>query len=152
MSESKPVKKLGEILLENGMISQDQLDLALADQKKNGGLLGEILVGWGYTTEEAIVQSLVRQYSFPTIRPADVQPNDEVIKLIPKDLAGRHSLVGLDLLYSVVTVAMSNPLDTEAVQIIEKQTGHKVKIFICTYSEVLRGIEAHYQVRKPGST
>lgn len=152
MAESELKKLLGEILLENGMITQDQLELALADQVKNGGLLGEILVGWGYTTEEAIVQALVRQYHFPTIRPADLQTNEEVIKLIPKEMAGRYSIVGVDLIHSVLTVAMSNPLDLEAIKALETKTGHKTRIFISTYSEILRGIETHYQIRKPGST
>ncbi|MBF0254332.1 MAG: hypothetical protein HQL11_04325, partial [Candidatus Omnitrophica bacterium] len=56
--ERQITKRLGELLVEGGLITEDQLQLALADQKKNGGLIGEILVGWGYTTEEAIVQAL----------------------------------------------------------------------------------------------
>jgi type IV pilus assembly protein PilB len=126
--------------------------MALEDQKKNGGMVGEILVSWGYTTEEAIVQALSSQYEFPFILPSTYQADDDTIALIPKEFASRHSIVALDKIGSVLTVAMSNPLDFKAVDELETITRCEIKVFITTFTEIMRTIERHYQVMKPGST
>ena len=105
----KVTKKLGELLVERGLVTNEQLDLALADQKKNGGLLGEILVGWGYTTEESIVQALSSQYEFAFVPASQYQVEDEVTALIPKEIATRYSVVALDRFGKSLTVAMSSP-------------------------------------------
>jgi len=149
--QRKVTKRLGEILVESGAITQEHLEMALADQKKSGGLVGEILVGWGHTTEEDIVQAIASQYRFPYIQPSTYEPNDEAIGLIPKEFASRNSLVGVDKFGSVLTVAMSNPLVTGAIEKLEEMTQCSVQVFITTYSEILRTIERHYQIQKPGS-
>lgn len=148
----KITKKLGELLVESGLITTEQLELALADQKKNGGLLGEILVGWGYTTEESIVQALSSQYGFAYVPSSQYQVEDEVTALIPKELATRYSLVALDRFGKTLTVAMSNPLHEEAISKIEELTACAVCPLITTYTEIMRSIERQYQVMKPGST
>jgi type IV pilus assembly protein PilB len=148
----KITKKLGELLVEGGLVTTEQLDLALADQKKNGGLLGEILVGWGYTTEEAIVQSLSSQYGFAYIPSSQYSVEDDVTAMIPKEIATRYSLVALDRFGKTLTVAMSNPLHEEALSKVEELTGCSVLALITTYTEIMRSIERQYQVLKPGST
>jgi len=150
--QKKITKRLGELLVDRGLVTNEQLEAALTDQKKNGGLLGEILVGWGYTTEEAIVEALASQYGFSFIQPTNYQANDDLIKIVPKELASRYSLVALDRFGSVITIAMSNPLYEEAIQEVEKITGCSAQVFITTYTEIMRTIERHYQVAKPGST
>lgn len=148
----KVTKKLGELLVERGLVTKDQLDLALADQKKSGGLLGEILVGWGYTTEESIVQVLSSQYDFAFIPASQYHVEDEVTALIPKEVAARYSLVALDRFGKTLTLAMSNPLHEEAILKIEELTGCTAAPFITTYTEIMRSIERQYQIMKPGST
>ena len=148
----KGTKKLGELLVERGLVTKDQLELALADQKKSGGLLGEILVGWGYTTEESIVQVLSSQYDFAFIPASQYQVEDEVTALIPKEFATRYSLVALDRFGKTLTVAMSNPLHEEALTKVEEMTGCEAFPLITTYTEIMRSIERQYQIMKPGST
>jgi len=150
-TEKQITKRLGEILVDSGAITSEQLKMALADQKKSGGLVGEILVGWGFTSEEEIVQALASQYAFPYIEPSIYAPNDDVIRMIPKDFAVRNSVVGLDRFGSVLTVAMANPLHQQAIEQLEQMTQCKVQAFITTYSEILRTIERQYQIQKPGS-
>ncbi len=151
MKKRANYKRLGELLVERSIVTAEQLELALADQKKNGGLLGEILISWGYTTEESIVGALIDQYKFAFIQPSNYQSSEEVIRLIPKELATRYSLVGLDKFGQRITVAMSDPLHEEAIIKLEEATGCIVDPFITTYTEIMRTIEAHYQVRRPGS-
>lgn len=148
----KITKRLGELLVDNGLVTTEQLDLALADQKKNGGLLGEILVGWGYTTEESIVRALSSQYGFAYIPSSQYQVEDEVTALIPKEVATRYSLVALDKFGKTITLAMSNPLHEEALSKVEELTGCSAFPLITTYTEIMRSIERQYQVLKPGST
>jgi type IV pilus assembly protein PilB len=148
----KVTKRLGELLVERGLVTTEQLELALADQKKNGGLLGEILVGWGYTTEESIVQVLSSQYGFAYVPASQYQVEDEVTALVPKEIATRYSLVALDRFGKTLTVAMSNPLHEEALAKLEELTGCAVFALITTYTEIMRSIERQYQVLKPGST
>ena len=148
----KTSKKLGELLVEKGLVTTDQLELALADQKKNGGLLGEILVGWGYTTEESIVQALSSQYDIAYLPASQYQVEDAVTALIPKEVATRYSMVALDRFGKSLTVAMSNPLHDEAVAKVEELTGCTVQPVITTYTEIMRSIERQYQIMKPGST
>ena len=148
----KITKKLGELLVERGLVTNEQLELALADQKKNGGLLGEILVGWGYTTEESIVQVLSSQYGFAYVPASQYQVDDEVTALIPKEIATRYSMVALDRFGKALTVAMSNPLHEEALTKAEELTGCTVTALITTYTEIMRSIERQYQILKPGST
>ncbi len=148
----KVTKKLGELLVERGLVTTDQLELALADQKKNGGLLGEILVGWGYTTEESIVQALSSQYGFAYVPASQYHVEDEVTALVPKEMATRYSLVALDRFGKTLTVAMSNPLHEEALTKLEEATGCSVLALITTYTEIMRSIERQYQILKPGST
>jgi len=147
----KATKMLGELLVEYDLVTPEQLQMALDDQKKSGGLVGEILVGWGYTTEEAITQVLASQYDIPYIQPSLYEASDEVIRLIPKEFASRHSVVGLDKFGSVLTVAMSNPLNHEAIEKLQEMTQCSVRTFITTYSEIMRSIERHYEFQKPGS-
>lgn len=148
----KVTKKLGELLVERGLVTPDQLELALADQKKNSGLLGEILVGWGYTTEESIVQALSSQYDFAYVPASQYQVEDEVTAMVPKEIATRYSLVALDRFGKALTVAMSNPLHEEAIAKLEELTGCEVFPLITTYTEIMRAIERQYQIMKPGST
>lgn len=148
----KITKRLGELLVEKHLVTEDQLQLALADQKKNGGLIGEILVGWGYTTEEAIVQALASQYHFPYLPSTLYKPSDEAIRLIPKETAVRYSIVALDHIGKILTVAMSNPMQIEVLDEIEQKNDCEVAVFLTTYTEIMRTIERHYQFQKPGST
>ena len=145
-------KRLGELLVEKQLVSAEQLELALADQKKNGGLLGEILVGWGYTTEESIVQALSSQYGFAYIPASQYQAEEAVTALIPKEIATRYSLVGLDQFGKTITIAMANPLHEEAVKKVEESTGCAAQVLITTYTEIMRAIERQYQILRPGST
>ncbi|MDD5770899.1 MAG: type II secretion system protein GspE, partial [Candidatus Omnitrophica bacterium] len=108
-------KQLGELLLDEGIISRNQLKQALKEQKDKGGLIGETLVELGYVKEDDIAQSLTAQYGFPflTLKNYDVSP--EITDTIPAKLARQYLLVPIDKIGNNLTLAMSNPLNTQAV-------------------------------------
>ena len=138
-------KPLGQLLIENKLISQEQLDKALAMQRDKGGLLGEILVSAGFTSEEAIARMLTVQYGFAFLLVAGYRIDLEVARLIPEEVARRHVLVAVDKIGSFLTVAMSNPLNQQAVDEVEKAAKLKIQACISTATDILAAINRVYK-------
>jgi hypothetical protein len=76
-------RQLGELLIEQGIISQPQLDKALAVQRDSGGLIGEIMVTLGFAKEEDIAQALTTQYGFPYLPLTSYEINPDIVQIIP---------------------------------------------------------------------
>ncbi|OGW80940.1 MAG: hypothetical protein A3C47_05725 [Omnitrophica bacterium RIFCSPHIGHO2_02_FULL_51_18] len=138
-------KQLGELLVEGKLIAPEHLEEALKIQKQKGGLLGQILVSLGYTTEEAIAQALTAQYGFPYLPLGGYEIDREVAKLIPENVAKQYGLIALDRVGGVLTIAMSNPLNHQAVEDIEMITHMKVQVFVSTATDVNDAIKRCYK-------
>lgn len=138
-------KQLGELLIDGKLITPAQLEEALKAQKERGGLLGQILVSLGHTTEEAIAQALTAQYGFPYLPLAGYEIDREVAKLIPENVASQYGLIAVDRVGSVLTLAMSNPLNHQAVEDIEMITHMEVQIFVSTATDVNEAIKRCYK-------
>ena len=139
-------KELGQILVENKHISPDQLEKALAIQKEKGGLIGQILVLFGFTTEETIAKALTTQYGFPYLPLSSYEIEPEVAKIIPERVARQYELIAVDRMGSVITVAMSNPLNVQAIEDIEMITHFKAEVFVATASDVVAAHKRCYRV------
>lgn len=137
-------KQLGELLLERGIINQSQLDKALHMQKEKGGLIGQILVMLGFAKEEEIAQALTVQYGFPYLPLDCYDMNAEAIKLIPENVALQYNLVAIDRLGDLLTIAMSNPLNYQAVEDVEMLTKCKVQVFVSTMTDITNAIKKYY--------
>jgi len=137
-------KQLGELLIERGVIANDQLEKALRVQKEKGGLLGQVLVSLGFTNEEEIAQVLTVQYGFPYLPLKNYELNKEIVKLIPESMARSQSLVAIDKIGDTLTVAMSNPLNAKAVEDLEAQTKCKVQVFVSTLTDINLALESLY--------
>lgn len=141
----KPQKRqLGELLLEAGVITQEKLDKALDIQKGKGGLIGEILVELGYAIEEDIAQALTVQYGFPYLPLANYDINPDIIRLIPARIARQYILIPIDKIGNNFTIAMSNPLNMQAIEDVELLTGCNVQTFVSTSSDIKKAIEKFY--------
>ena len=138
-------KQLGELLIDCRLITREQLEEALSLQKEKGGLLGQILVALNYTTEEAIAQSLTAQYGFPYLPLAGYEIDAEVAKIIPEHVAKQYGLIAVDRVGSIPTVAMSNPLNTQAIEDVEMLTHFKVQVFVTTSADVSNSIKNIYK-------
>ncbi len=138
-------KQLGELLVESKLITREQLDEALKVQKEKGGLVGQILVALGHTTEEAIAQTLTAQYGFPYLPLGGYEIDREVARLIPENVAKQYGLVAVDRVGGVLTIAMSNPLNNQAVEDVEMATGLKVQVFVSTATDVNEAIKRCYK-------
>ena len=139
-------KQLGEILVENKLINAENLEESLRIQKEKGGLLGQILVSLGYVTEEAIARALTAQYGFPYLPLAGYEIDLDVAKIIPEQVAKQYGLIAVDQVGSVLTVAMSNPLNSSAIEDIEMITHFKMQVFVATLTDVNEALRRCYKV------
>jgi len=138
-------KQLGELLVERGVINQTQLTKALKVQKENGGLIGQILVLLGFAKEEEIAQALTVQYGFPYLPLECYEINADAIKLIPENVAIQYNLIAIDKIGDLLTIAMSNPLNFQAVEDIEMLTKCKVQVFVSTMTDINNAVKKYYK-------
>ena len=136
--------QLGELLIEKGLINQVQLEKALKLQKEKGGLIGQILVTLGFAKEEEIAQALTVQYGFPYLPLECYDISAEAISLIPQNVAVQYNLVAIDKIGDLLTIAMSNPLNYQAVEDVEVLTKCKVQVFVSTMTDINNAITKYY--------
>lgn len=147
-------KKIGDILLEAGVINQKQLDKALNLQatmaagraKAQRKRLGKILMELGYLTELQIAQSLAVQLSLPLVNPSEMEILQEVLKLVPREVAEREMLIPYALQDKKLLVAMSDPLAWSSIDDLRFRTGMEVSAHLATESDILGAIEKNYKV------
>ncbi len=138
-------KQLGEVLIEHGIISQHQLEKTLSLQKERGGLIGELLVEMGFAKEEDICQALTVQYGFPYLPLNNYEISPEIAHIIPARVARQYLLIPVDKIGNNLTLAMSNPLNVQAVEDVELLSGCNAQLFVSTSSDVKKAIEKYYK-------
>jgi hypothetical protein len=138
-------KPLGELLLDRGIISQAQMEKGLEVQKEKGGLIGEILVGLGFVKEEDIAQALTAQYGFPYLPLGNYDVDAEITGIIPGRVARQYLLIPIEKIGNNLTLAMSNPLNIQAIEDVELLSGCRVQTFVSTSSDIKMAIEKYYK-------
>ena len=137
-------KKIGECLIQAGLISEEDLQVALTEHKRTGERVGSVLVRLNLATEKQITKALAYQLGFPYVSLADEPPDPGAIVLISKDVALKRVCVAVKLEKNLLTVAMSDPLLFSLVQDLEFQTGYRIKQVVATRSDILAAIETGY--------
>ena len=136
--------RLGEILLKESLITQDQLEKALEFQRSNGGKLGSCLTKMGFITDDDITGVLSRQYGVPSINLKYYEIDPNVIKLIPQDTALRYQVIPLSRVGSVLTIAMTDPTNVFAMDDIKFMTGFNVEPVVASESAIAEAITRFY--------
>jgi type IV pilus assembly protein PilB len=137
-------KKLGETLVQAGLLTEEDLRSALAEHKRSGERLGAVLVRLNLATERQIAKALSYQLGFQYINLVDNPPEPGVVQLIPKDVAVKRACLAWRLEKNVLTVAMADPLHFNLVQDLGFRTGYRIKQVVATRGEILDAINAHY--------
>ena len=136
--------RLGEILVKESLITQDQLSKALEFQRSNGGKLGSCLTKMGFITDDDITGVLSRQYGVPSINLKYYEIDPNVIKLIPQDTALRYQVIPLSRVGSVLTIAMTDPTNVFAMDDIKFMTGFNVEPVVASESAIGEAISRFY--------
>ncbi len=136
--------RLGEILVKESLISQDQLQKALEYQRANGGKLGSCLTKMGFITDDDITGVLSRQYGVPSINLKYYEIDPNVIRLIPQDTALRYQVVPLSRVGSVLTIAMTDPTNVFAMDDVKFMTGFNVEPVVASESAIADAISRFY--------
>ncbi len=125
-------KKLGEILIEGGLLTQKQLEEALPFQKKSNLKLGQFLVREGIVSESQIVDLVSNQLKLGKYRPGEYTLNVDLSNLLPAEIAHKYQAAPLQKNGLLLTIAMTDPLDINALDAIEVYTNCEVEAIICT--------------------
>src|SRR5437867_944020 len=136
--------RLGEILVKESLITQDQLQKALEFQRANGGKLGSCLTRMGFISDDDITGVLSRQYGVPSINLKYYEIDPNVIKLIPQDTASRYQVIPLSRVGSVLTIAMTDPTNVFAMDDIKFMTGFNVEPVVASESAIGDAITRFY--------
>ncbi len=125
-------KKLGEILVEGGLLTQKQLEEALPFQKRSHLKLGQFLVREGIVSESQIVELVSNQLRLEKYRPENYSIDMDLINLLPADLAHKYQVAPLQKNGLLLSIAMVDPLDINALDAIELMTNCEVEVIICS--------------------
>jgi type IV pilus assembly protein PilB len=137
-------KKLGECLIQAGLITEDDLQSALTEHKRTGERLGAVLVRLNLATERQIAKALAYQLGFPYLNLSENPPDPAVVTLIAKEVALKRSCIAIRLDKNLLTVAMADPLLFSLVQDLEFQTGYRIKQVVATRADILESIAGGY--------
>ncbi len=142
-------KRIGEILLEAGLINEDQLTAALSSQKTWGGRLGSTLVRMGFVKEEDILRCLSAQLRLPSVDFRKVRISPRAVAAIPQRIAEKYHVMPVavkeELGKKSVILAMADPTNLDAIAEIEFQTGVNVRPVVATESSIARAIDYYYR-------
>jgi type IV pilus assembly protein PilB len=140
--------KLGELLIKEGLLSQADLEKAIAAQRQDGGRLGEIIVKLGITQEEEIIRVLGKQLGIPyfTLGTGMLKPTigQKLENFIPHEYAMKNYVLPLSHTLKSITVAMSDPLDLLLLDNLRKLTGCEINPVIATKADILKAIDEFY--------
>ncbi len=141
-------KRLGDLLIEAGLLSAEQLSKALAVQKKTGERLGKVLINIGYTTEERIIEALEFQLGVPHMDLSSLDVPREIAGLIPLALAERYHVVPIKKEGKRLTLAMVDPTNIFAIDDVRLSSGYLVDVVIATERDIKRIINQSYGVHE----
>jgi type IV pilus assembly protein PilB len=137
-------KKIGECLIQAGLITEEDLSTALIEHKRTGERLGVVLVRMNLATEKQIAKALAFQLGFPYINLGENPPEPAAVVLIPKEVALKRVCIAVKLEKNLLTVAMSDPLLFSLVQDLEFQTGYRIKQVVSTRGDINDAIDTGY--------
>lgn len=141
-------KRLGEILLEGGFITKEQINAALSEQKKSRQPLSKILIDNGYISEEKLIEALERHLGISYVNLNNIKVDPEVGTSIPLYLAQRYQVIPIHKEADCLTLAMADPLNIIAIDSVVRETGHEVKPVIADEMAVNRLIEQFFGLKE----
>ncbi len=145
MKKTGTHKRLGEMLVETGIITSEQLQESLEEQKKSGGRLGQNLMAFGYITEDVMAAFVGKQLGISYVSLSEYgEISGEVTKIVPENICRHQTLVPISLEENILTIAMADPLNVFTVDDLRVMTGYEIKVVISSEAEIKQAIEKCY--------
>jgi type IV pilus assembly protein PilB len=136
--------KLGDLLLKQKLITQEQLETALKLQREEGGKIGEALVRVGAVSEGDITETLSQQFGVPSIDLAHFEIDPAVIKVVPGEVARKYGVLPVNKTGATLTIAMGDPTNVFAMDDIKFMTGYNVEPVVASEIALRKAIDKHY--------
>lgn len=144
MSGVDPVKKpknLGDRLIDAGLLTQAQLTLALSEQRRNGGYLGDIVEKLGFVTQTQISQLFANDLNSDFVDVLNTFIDPEILKIVPADFAKQNVLIPLNKEGNTLTVAMANTFDIMIIDQLEKMLGLHIEVVAAPPQSIIDALE-----------
>ncbi|MCB2108857.1 MAG: Flp pilus assembly complex ATPase component TadA, partial [Rhodobacteraceae bacterium] len=141
-----PTARIGDLLVERGLISKDQLEVAFQEKSKSNKLLGELLVELGFITEQALSAVLAESSGFQRFVPGSTVVEAEALALLPKEAATRYRAFPVGFDGKTLRLAMADIYDVIAIDKVKRffPAGTTVQPLVCSDTEVQKAIDQYY--------
>ncbi len=138
--------RLGDALIKQRVLTKQQLELALKEQKRTKELLGEIVVRLGFASRKDLSKAVAKSSDIAFVELKDVTIDPMVVKIIDSSIARQYFLMPFSIVDDVLYVAMDNPNDIRAIDTITNTTGFEVETFAADKEEILNAINLYYDI------
>ena len=139
---------LGDILIQMGYLTSDQLQEALQLQSEKGGAIGQVMIDSEMITQDQLLQALATQFSMPLVDPSHLEVSDEIIKMVSVSMAQVYRIVPIGFTANVLTVAMSDPQNVNALDDLRFMLNCDVTGAVATEQQISDAIDRFYGNQK----
>ena len=139
-------EQIGALLLRESLITREELDKALVDQRQSGTRLGYMLVSNGLVKENDLTRLLSRQYRVPAVDVQEVEVDPKILKLVPADFASKHLVLPLRRIGRTLTVAMANPTDLGVTDDLKFITRFDIESVVAGEYSLRTAIDKYYEI------
>ena len=146
------VRRLGDLLVAEGLVTEDQLRQALGEQKGKTDKLGSILVRQGSISEEQLIGFLSRQYGIPSITLVNLDVDPETLRLVPAHIAKKYDVLPVKRIGGTLTLAMSDPTNVFALDDIAFMTNLQILPVVAPQAAIRRALDRAYESSQPVSS
>jgi type IV pilus assembly protein PilB len=137
-------KKLGELLIQEGIIDEEQLNRALEEQRTSGERVGAVLIKLGLITEESLVDFIARQFHVPAVNVVKLNIPKDVISLIPLDISQKYQAIPFGIMGNTLNVAMADPGNLFVIDDLRFLTRKNIQVHVCSDSAIKKLISQFF--------
>ena len=136
--------RVGELLVQKNLLSPEQLDRAREEAKLTGTRVGLQLTKLGFVEEDELADVISSQYGVPTLNLEDFEIDSEVMKLIPEDVATKHTIIPVNRAGATLIIATADPSNIFAIDDVKFLTGYNVEVVVAAEEAIRRAIDKYY--------
>ncbi|MDD5775667.1 MAG: ATPase, T2SS/T4P/T4SS family, partial [Candidatus Omnitrophica bacterium] len=136
--------RLTDILIKNNLITPEQLNQALEEQRIKGGKLSDIIVALKFVSESNLISVLSQSMNFPLIDLKRFKVDTETARLVPSTIARHYQIIPVSKIGDTITLAMADPLNVFAIDHVASLTGYKINPIISSLQDIMQAIETSY--------